>query len=543
MNAIKLDGVRYRFPNAPQDALAGVNWQAAPGTLSLVAGPSGSGKTTLLRVLNGLVPHLHGGRFGGMATIFGLDTRSCSPGELAELVGTVFQDPEAQCVTDTVEDELVFGMEQRGLPRPEMRRRVAALTDQLGIGHVLHRTLDTLSGGERQRVILAAVLLLRPRLLVLDEPTSQLDPRGAAAFLEALTGLDGTTAVIAEHRLERLLPVAQQLACMREGRLTAGPTRRMLNQLDDLPPLLELGRRLGWEPLPLTVAEARRFLTAHPPRPPSVLRRPPATGDPLLKVSNLSLSLSEDFKLNDLSFTLHEGELVALIGPNGSGKTSLLKALLGIQTPERGAVQLQGQDLDGVAVAQRARRIGYVPQHATSILHQESLAAELALTLRVQGKQGDIEGTLADLGIAAYRNQHPLDLSGGERQRAALAALVVAEPLVLLLDEPTRGLPASDKERLGSYLRRFVERGRSALVVTHDAEFVARHADRVLELHAGRLIADGPPAAVLPASADYGTSLNRLLGGGVLTIDEYYPETGAKSRKSAEFALTPNQGA
>jgi energy-coupling factor transport system ATP-binding protein len=260
-------------------------------------------------------------------------------------------------------------------------------------------------------------------------------------------------------------------------------------------------------------------------------------------VTNLTLVLSDEFKLDELSFVLHEGEVVALIGPNGSGKTSLLKALLGLLAPDAGTVRLRGHDLAGVPVARRAHRIGYVPQHATSILHQETLASELAFTLRVQGKRGNVDGTLAELGVAHYRNQHPLDLSGGERQRAALAALAVAEPQVLLLDEPTRGLPASEKERLGGYLRRYANRGRTVLVVTHDAEFVARQADRVLRLDGGRLIADGPPAAVLPASQDYRTQINQLVGGAILTVDEMVAEIGAQPRKSAITALTPNRGA
>lgn len=532
-NAVELRDVRYRFPDASADALDGVTWRIEPGTFNVLVGASGSGKTTLLRVLNGLVPHLHGGRFGGQALIFGRDTRSHGPRELAALVGTVFQDPEAQCVTDTVEDELVFGMEQSGVPRTEMRRRVVEVSERLGIGQLLGRALTTLSGGERQRVVLAAALALQPRLLALDEPTSQLDPPGAAAFLDALTALDDTTTVIAEHRLERLLPIADQLAVMANGRLSAGATRLILETLDDPPPLVALGRRLGWSPLPLTVDEARRSPTPLRAQPEQSAAHVAARGDPLLEAHGLGLQLSDAFGLHELSFTLHEGELVALIGPNGSGKTSLLKALLGLLTPARGSIQVRGQDTRGASVAQLARQIGYVPQHPTSILHQETLCAELAFTLRVQDKRGDIDGVLAALGIAAHNGQHPLDLSGGERQRAALAALAVAEPRLLLLDEPTRGLPAAEKERLGAYLHHYVGQGRSVLVVTHDAEFVARHADRVLQLAHGRLVADGPPAVVLPASDDYRTQINRLVGGTALTVDDFYPQSGVESRAPA----------
>ena len=520
MKAAELRGIRYRFPNATADALRDVDWEIPSGSFNLLVGPSGSGKTTLLRTLNGLVPHFHGGYFGGQALIFEHDSRNVGPRELAGLVGTVFQDPEAQCITDNVEDEIVFGLEQLGVPRHEMARRLDLLLERLAIGQLRDRALSTLSGGERQRVVLAAALVLQPRLLALDEPTSQLDPAGADAFLEALTDLDETTIVIAEHRLERLLPVATCLALMSHGALRTGVPRELAAELPEPPPVVELGRRLGWQPLPLSVVEARSHIPLPLPAQPRRPKQSESSGEVVLQVQGIDVRLGDAFVLRELSFTLHAGAVVALIGPNGSGKTTLLKAIVGLLRPDSGSVVLGNQSTREMAVPKLARDIGYVPQHPTAILHQETLWAELAFTLRVQRKQGDIDGTLAALGIAEYAGQHPLDLSGGERQRAALAALAVAAPRLLLLDEPTRGLPAAEKARLGQFLAEYARLGRAVLVVTHDAEFVAHYARRVLRLDAGRLVGDGPPAVELPASESYRTQLNRLFGDTALTLDD-----------------------
>jgi energy-coupling factor transport system ATP-binding protein len=518
--AVLADGLSYRFPAGTRDVLRRVSWEVEVGSVTLVVGPSSAGKTTLLRCLNGLIPHFHGGNFGGDVVVLGANTRGASPRDFAASVGVVFQDPEAQFITDRVEDEIVFGLENLGYQRGVMRLRLEETLDLLGIHHLRQREVATLSGGERQRVALAAALVTRPGMLVLDEPTSQLDPLAAHDVLAAVERLNrdlGMTIVLSEHRLDRVLPFAERLVLVERAGLREGQVREQLAHMADVPPLVALARSQGWEPLPVTVREARRFLpdefdsgTMDTPR--------HAPGDVLACVEGLRHRYGPRVSLNDVSFSARQGEVIALLGRNGSGKTTLLKHLMGLLRPERGRVVLRGSDIARVPVQQIAGTAGYVPQHPTTILHQETLLEELRYTGRVQGKPVEPMALLERLGIAEHAARHPLDLSGGERQRAALAAIAVTEPAVLLLDEPTRGLPGADKRVLAGFVRDYAAAGRTVIVATHDVEFAAVAADRVLLLAGGELIADGSAREVLAGSLAFGTQLNRLLGGQVLTL-------------------------
>ncbi len=512
----------FRFPDAASDTLHGVNWSASAGSVVLVVGPSGGGKSTFLRCLNGLVPHFHGGRFGGSVVVGGRDTRQAGPRELARTVGSVFQDPEAQFVTDRVDDEIVFGLESFGVEPRAMRVRLEDMLDLLGIAHLRERDVATLSGGERQRVAIAAALATTPDLLLLDEPTSQLDPLAALDVLGAAERLNadlGLTVVIAEHRLDRVIPFASEIVRLAPHTFESGPTAQMLARLAEAPPLVAFARQRGWAPLPRTVRDARAFLP--PDRGPVVIprvRRP--VGDVLIRASGVHFAYERRAVVRDVTFEGREGEVVALMGRNGSGKTTLLRMLAGLARPARGEIAA------GRPLAAHGKRpthaialdIGFVPQHPSSILHQETVRAELEFTLRSLGRKGHVDATLADLGIGEVAERNPLDLSGGERQRVALAALAVGQPAVLLLDEPTRGLPASDKRALSTWVRAYAAGGRLVVVATHDVDFVAESADRVVLLADGEVVADGTPDEVLAGSLAFAPQLQRLLGGNVLTL-------------------------
>ncbi len=530
MNAVVAEQLSYQFPHAGEAALQRVSWQVEAGTVTLVVGPSGAGKTTLLRCLNGLVPHFHGGRIAGRVAVLGRDTRAAAPRDLASAVGLVFQDPEAQVIADRVEDEIVFGMENLGVDRRTMRVRLEETLDLLGIHHLRDRETATLSGGERQRVAIAAAVATRPELLVLDEPTSQLDPLAAHDVLAAVRRLNddlGMTVVIAEHRLDRVLPFSERIAALEGGQFSEGPTQTMLDTLADVPPLVELARALGWRPAPLTVQQARRHLDLAAPVA-AVPRPSRAPGAELLRLEGVGHRYDGAPALRDVSLAGHAGEVVALIGRNGSGKTTLLKQINGLLRPNSGRVLLDGNDIARRPVHQLAREVGYVPQNPTAILHQETLAGELRFTLRAQGRDAGDSLLLTTLGIAAHRDRHPLDLSGGERQRAALAAIAVAAPRVLLLDEPTRGLPGHDKATLARFVRDYADAGRLVLVATHDVEFVAHAADRVVMLAGGEVIADGPPQRTLAGSLTFATQMNRLFGGDVLTLADALAALGGR---------------
>jgi energy-coupling factor transport system ATP-binding protein len=503
---IQVDDLTYTYPGADRPALAEVTLKVAEGHFALVAGPSGSGKSTLLRCLNGLVPHFSGGTVRGRVTVAGLDPVAEGPQVLSRVVGFVAQDPEAQFVLDRVEDEIAFALENAALPRGEMQRRVEAVLDLLELTPLRDRALSTLSGGEKQRVAIAAALALRPRLLVLDEPTSQLDSQSADEVLRALVRLNrepGLTIVLVEHRLERVLPYVDQLIYLEaDAPVLSGPPREVLARIPLTPPVITLAKALGWSPLPLTVEEARPFaretaLTAEPRRPRTDARAP------LLHVEGLHFAYHRAPVLRDVGFDVGAGELVALMGPNGSGKTTLLRCIVGLLEPARGQITLAGRALLGRETADICREVGYLPQTPDDLLFADTVAEELIVTLRNHGLLAAPPlppSTLLDrLDLAQVRERYPRDLSVGQRQRVALGAITVTRPRVLLLDEPTRGLDYRAKETLVQLLRAWQAEGTAIVLTTHDVELAAQAAERVVMLRDGAVVADAAPEALAPS--------------------------------------------
>ena len=522
----------YQYPERDTPALRALNWTVAPGEFVTVTGPSGSGKSTLLRCLNGLTPHFSGGTFDGVVTVAGHDTRHYSPRVLARLTGFVFQDPEAQFVAGRVDDELAFGMEQLGVPPVTMRKRVEEVLDLLGIAALRDREIATLSGGERQRVAVAAALALQPSILALDEPTSQLDPWGAEEVLAALSRLNedlGLTVVLAEHRLERVVVHADRLTVLAPGGTVAldGSPRETLRlaEIGSLPALFALGRRLDWDPLPLSIKEGRaaqrrdaargRVPTPAPPDP------APPGGAPVVALQRVSAGWDRHPVLREIDLEVRPGELVALMGRNGSGKTTLLRLIAGLHRPSSGRVLIAGQDTARLHPADIAQSVGYLPQNPSALFFAETVRAELDFTLKHHRQSGlDPEATLAALGLGHAVDRNPRDLSGGERERAALAAVLVGGPRVLLLDEPTRGMDAARKRALVAMLHRLRDDGVAILLATHDVELVAEVASRVALLGDGRIVADGGPRTVLAGSLTFTTAVNKLYGDGFLTPDD-----------------------
>lgn len=532
MSIAELNRVGFIYPDSTDAAFIDVDWRIEAGEFIVVAGPSGSGKSTLLRCLNGLVPHFSGGRFAGEATIDGLDTRRFGPRVLSRSVGFVFQEPEAQSVAAIVEDEIAFGMEQLGVPQAVMRVRVEEALDLLGIASLRRRELATLSGGERQRVAIASALTLRPRLLVLDEPTSQLDPWGAEEVIMALKRLNddlGLTIVLAEHRLERVLGDADRIRVLDgSGRCLDGPPREMASQIDTgmLPPMLRLGRELGWNLLPLTIKEGRAIVARNPraPRSPTPTHPQTSGGPPILSITGLSSGYGRRGVLKRLSLEVRPGELVALMGRNGSGKTTLLRSIIGFQKPASGSIVLAGQDAtrtDPANLANLAKHAGYLPQRPSSLLFSATVRDELRFTQKHRATPGlDIDELLAELGLAHLAGRNPRDLSAGEQERTALAAILAGNPSILLLDEPTRGMDAIRKRGLAALLTRLAANGTAIVMATHDVELAAAAASRVALLGDGEIVADGAPRDVLSGSLAFAPQINKLYGEGFLTVND-----------------------
>ena len=534
--------VSIRYAGTSRPALRSVSFDLAEGELVLVVGRTGAGKSTLLGAVNGTVPHFTGGHLSGRVLVAGHDTRDHRPRDLADVVGVVRQDPTAGFVTDTVEEELAYTLEQLALEPAAMRRRVEEVLDLLGIADLRDAPLHDLSGGQQQRVAIGAVLTASPRLLVLDEPTSALDPTGAEEVLATLSRLVhdlGLTVVVSEHRLERVVGAADRiLEVGADGSVRSGDPREVMATSLLAPPVVELGRWAGWSPLPLTIREARRAagelradLAAAPSPEASRSRdaleqtevpsrvatpRPGArvsVGDAYVVATGLSLTHGGGVAaVRDVDLALRPGEVTALMGRNGAGKSSLLWALHGSGPRSAGDVRVGDVDPATEAPTARRTRIGLVPQSAPDLLYLDSVAAECRQSDHESGAEpGTARRHLDRLAPGIPDDTHPGDLSEGQRLALVVAIQLTAAPQALLLDEPTRGLDYPAKAALTRELRRLAADGATVVVSTHDVEFAAHVADRVAVMAEGRIVADGRATDVLCDSPAFAPQVAKVV--------------------------------
>jgi energy-coupling factor transporter ATP-binding protein EcfA2 len=515
---IEFEKVSVTFAGETRPVLTGVDLSIPEGELVLVIGRTGSGKTTLLRAVNGLVPHFSGGTLTGRVTVDGRDTRDHRPRDLAEVVGFVGQDPLSGFVTDTVEDELAYGMESLGLPAEVMRKRVEETLDLLGLAELRNRPLANLSGGQQQRVAIGSVLTTHPRVLVLDEPTSALDPLAAEEVLATLQRLVhdlGLTVVLAEHRLERVVQYADRLVLVAgDGSVTDGDPQTLLEGSPIAPPVVELGRVVGWAPLPLSVRDARRRagelrqqLGDLPAPDHSTI-----AGEPVARTVDLVAGYSRLPVLKGVTTTLSRGEIVALMGRNGAGKSTLLKTLVGMKRPTSGTAEVDGHAPADLKPAQLLRHVGLVPQVPGDLLYESTVARECEQADKDAGVPAGATAALFDrLSPGVPGGQHPRDLSEGQRLTLALAIVLVAEPPLVLLDEPTRGLDYTAKHRLVEILLDLAGAGHSIMLATHDVELVAEVATRVVVLADGEVVADGSVTDVVVSSPAFAPQVAKIL--------------------------------
>ncbi|KQV98758.1 ABC transporter ATP-binding protein [Streptomyces sp. Root369] len=551
---IRFEDVSVTYDGAAEPTVQSVDFEVPEGELVLLVGPSGVGKSTILGAVSGLVPHFTGGTLRGRVTVAGRDTRTHKPRELADVVGTVGQDPLSHFVTDTVEDELAYGMESLGLSPTVMRRRVEETLDLLGLASLRDRPLATLSGGQQQRVAIGSVLTPHPRVLVLDEPTSALDPAAAEEVLAVLQRLVhdlGTTVLMAEHRLERVIQYADQVALLpAPGEAPVfGTPAEMMAVSPVYPPVVDLGRLAGWAPLPLTVRDARRRAgelrerlsgrtpvddapaaadgdesrtvdaggNHGTPRRRRVFRKRPGPPAPtttphLAEVHDLSVRRARIHALNHIDLTVRPGETIALMGRNGAGKSTLLNTLVGLVEPAAGTVHVGGAQPHRTAPRDLVRRVGLVPQEPRDLLYADTVAAECRAADQDAGAAaGTCRALVDDLLPGVTDDTHPRDLSEGQRLALALAVVLAARPPLLLLDEPTRGLDYAAKARLVDLLRELAATGHAIVLATHDVELAAELAHRVILLAEGEVIADGPAADVITASPSFAPQVSKIL--------------------------------
>jgi energy-coupling factor transport system ATP-binding protein len=533
---VRAERFAYSYPDAGQ-SLHDVSLEIEPGTFTVLAGLSGSGKSTLLRAMCGLVPHFHGGEASGELVVGGLDVREHGPGELAAVCGTVFQEPETQVVMGGVRAELELPLEHRGEPRAALARAVEETALALGVGHLLERRTDTLSGGELQRVALAAAMVHGPELLLLDEPTSQLDPVAGDELVWLLRRLNedwGTAVVVAEHRLERCLPAADRVIALVEGRVAcdAPPGDFLAWAAESMPALATPAARLfsltGLPGRPASVKEARAGLREAGLTPTSKSVKPSlenrrrrwwrkSDASPALALRGIWLEIEDGPPvLRGLDLELLPGERVALMGRNGAGKSTLLRLAKGLDEPTRGRIERTGD----VALLLQTPGDYLIHEHAVDDAGAAGVSAA---------------------GLAGRERANPRDLSGGERQRLALEVVLAGGPYAaVLLDEPTRGMDRAHKDGLAERIGELAAAGAAVVVATHDTEFAASFADRVVLLGQGVVIGDGPPAEVLGGGRHFSTEVARVTGGAAL-LPEEAARVLAGARAPAPAAAAPRE--
>jgi energy-coupling factor transport system ATP-binding protein len=514
---IKFSNVSLVYPTSTQTILEGLTFSIEEGEMVLVIGSTGTGKSSLLRLINGLVPHHTGGILAGDVTVDGISTQLVRPGELAHLIGIVGQNPSSGFVTDTVEEELVFSMESLNVAPDVMRKRVEEILDLLALAPLRNRAISTLSGGEQQRLAIGSALVMHPKILVLDEPTSALDPIAAEEVLSIIHRLVhdlSLTVVIAEHRLERVIGFADRIIHIAgDGQAEIDIPENILKKSDIAPPIVHLSRALDLDVIGLSVRDVRR-MTEDVRRdgtdnPQSLKAQTPNA----ISIKGLSISYGSHQALKDIDSIVFEGEIVALMGRNGAGKSSLLQSIVGVKTIDRGEISIFEQQPMSLKGAIRRATVGYIPQEPSDLLYAQSVAQECSQADKDNGiASGSTFALLQDLVPSISEKTHPRDLSEGQRLALALAVVLSAKPRALILDEPTRGLDYQSKSLLIQILKEFAgQPGKCVVIATHDVELVAELADRVIFLSEGEVVADGPTIDILLASPAFAPQVAKVM--------------------------------
>jgi energy-coupling factor transport system ATP-binding protein len=526
---VDLSGITYTYEGEAQPVLHDVSLTVEQGEFVLILGPSGCGKSTLLHLLNGSVPHLLGGTLQGTATICGMVVADTKVPAFATEVGMVFQDPDAQIINTRVRDEICFGLENLCRPIDEILERQQEALDFVGLGDFGDRSIFELSGGQKQRVSIAAVLADRPRVLVLDEPTANLDPAGMAEVFAVLARLNrehGTTIIMVEHRVDELADKVSRVVMMDRGTIVfdgspraAFSSRRVVHseEADVVPTAswfpqvsefaMDLAHAaqtpLATEDVPLSVSEAIAFCAKVPAFSQAntatrVLSQVP--GKPLLSIRSLGFGYDRKTPiLKNVNLTLESDRIVALLGRNGSGKTTLARMLVGINETPADTIYLEGKDISKLGPREIAAEVGYVFQNPDHQFVTDQVDEEVAYGLRARGFAEDevkrrVEDVLSIVDLARYRHRSPFSLSLGERRRLSVATMMVLEPHLLVLDEPTIGQDHERAQQLMGLMARLRERYRTTiLMITHDVRLVAEWADRALVLRSGEIAFDGTP--------------------------------------------------
>lgn len=519
---ISIENLHYRYPESDELSFGPITVNIEQGDFIVVIGSSGSGKSTLLRAVSGLIPHFHGGSIGGIVEVLGKNTFNTRPADLAKSVGIVFQEPERQLVCTSVKGEIAFGVENMGLKPEVISRRVEEMIDVFGLSQIRDAFIPTLSGGEKQRTLLASIMAAHPEILLLDEPTSQLDPVASEDFLTAVRRISeelGTTIIMSEQRLERCLHAASRVMVLKEGKIhfDGSPSEYISSNISEtelLPPVSRIFKNACYSELPLTVREGKALIRGAVSNgdysQPEENECGARESDLIVEMRNVWFRYenSVDWALKNVDLKIYSGEIIAVMGANGSGKSTLIKIAVGLLKQEKGQITGSSNHLG---------RLSYVPQNPSAVFIEKKGHDELKRGLAAAQKSGNADGRiekeLKAYGITHISEKHSSDISVGERQRLALAIATVTDPKAVFLDEPTRGMDSKCKRLLEQRLREISEEGGAVMLATHDVELASRIASRVIIMGNGSVVVNEKSRRALGEALFYAPQASRLFNG------------------------------
>lgn len=534
---INIKDLTFKYSDNTDISLNNVSLSIEESEFVLITGPSGCGKSTLCRCLNGLIPSFYGGEIYGSVNVQNIDSLHTPTKDMAKKVGMVFQDPENQLVATDVEREIAFGLENLGMSKNLMSKRIEEVLDTVGIDHLRYRSISSLSGGEKQKTAIASVLVLHPEVLVLDEPTSELDPKGAEEVIQVVRRLNeelGLTVILVEHRIDRVLQAVDRLIVMDKGEITYdGKPRDWVNTDQDqllnigVPPISQLSVKLKQKnintDIPLTIKEGRQIfspifkknLWKNPAKP--YIDTNNSHDKCVVKTDKLWYKYEDGpVVLRNVNINIFKGEFVSLIGRNAAGKTTFAKLLNGLLKPSKGNVEINGLNTKSTTVESLSKYVGYVFQDPNVHLFADTVEEEITFMMNNLGFPSDtvkksLETILKQFNLEHCRDMYPRSLSTGEKQKVALASVLAARPQLLILDEPTRGLDYGLKKNLVNYLLKYRKNGGTVVFITHDIEIIAEFGERVILMGEGNIVADGDKHQILSNSLHFSPQINRLI--------------------------------
>ena len=522
---LKIENLNYFYPEQQGTALKNINLEIEEGDFVLLVGGSGSGKSTLVKAIAGLVPEFYGGKVSGKITINNRNINEFRRRDLVQKVGIVFQDPETQLVMTRVEDEIAFGLENVAINENLIRRRIFEVSGALALNSYLNKSIPHLSGGLKQKVALASILAMQPDILILDEPTSQLDPVAGEEILTIIRRLNeenGITVILIEQRLERCFHLADRFIFMDKGEIKLNT--KNVNMVNNwvrseyspfVPPIVQLFSDIGCSEIPLTVKEGRKLLkkTYKNIETENHETKKEKKFSKVIEIDNLWYVYENgEEALKSIKFEIYQGEFLIVMGDNAAGKTTLIKNINGLLTPSRGTIKIWGKDITGFKKEDIFKKIAYLSQNPNDYLFKETVEEELIFTQNnFNCLNEDVrEKLLIKLGLKEKSLKNPRDLSSGERQRVALASILVSNPEIVILDEPTRGLDYDLKRVLGEILIDLQKEGKTIIVITHDVEFAAEYGERIALMSRGDMIAQGKKEEILSGSNFYSPQISKL---------------------------------